>query len=211
MFVLDVDGPEGAVSLDELQRKRGRLPETAISTTGAGQHFWFAMSGPVPCSVGRVGRGLDIRGDGGYVVAPPSMHPNGQEYRWLVSEPLVEAPAWLLELARKRPAPSITSRAANSMVGRAGGYGQAALEYEIEALADTTRGGRNRQLNRASFCLHQLVAGGELDGKIVVERLLAASEANGLLQDDGLRAVLATIRSGARAGLQSPRNRRGTA
>jgi hypothetical protein len=65
VFVLDIDGPDGAASLDALERKHGPLPSTATSTTGTGQHIWFSIEAPVPCSVGRVGLGLDIRGDGG--------------------------------------------------------------------------------------------------------------------------------------------------
>jgi hypothetical protein len=210
LFVLDIDGSDGAASLDELQRKHNPLPATAISSTGTGRHIWFSIQAPIPCSVGRVGLGLDIRGDGGYVVVPPSIHPNGKSYSWISSGPLAEGSAWLIDLARKRPAPSISQRAMAAIV-RPGGYGQAALEFEIDALVKTSPGGRNHQLNRASFCLHQLVAGGELNAGIVEDRLLAAAQANGLLQDDGFRAVMATIRSGARAGLQSPRSRRGAA
>jgi len=73
----------------------------------------------------------------------------------------------------------------------------------------TAGGSRNHALNKASFCLHQLVAGGELDGPDVERELLAAAYANGLMADpgDGPRKVMATIRSGARAGLQHPRRR----
>jgi hypothetical protein len=212
VFVLDVDGTDGAASLAELEAKHGPLPATATSTTGRGRHLWFATSTPVPCSAGRVGIGLDIRGDGGYVVAPPSIHPNGRRYEWLRSDDPVEPPTWLLELARKKPASTISQRAMNNLPPAAGlthRYGEAALQYEIDALAKTPPGGRNNQLNRASFSLHQLVAGGELDAGTVHDRLVAASEANGLLQEDGMRAVLATINSGARAGLQLPRNRGG--
>ena len=66
--------------------------------------------------------------------------------------------------------------------------------------------GRNNQLNRASFCLHQLVAGGELDAGEVERALLDAATANRLVAEDGLRQTMATIRSGARAGLQHPRS-----
>jgi hypothetical protein len=88
-----------------------------------------------------------------------------------------------------------------------GAYGEAALAREAETLAAVAPGGRNHALNRASFSLHQLVAGGELEHGEVEHRLLAAAERNGLIADDGLRSVLATIRSGARAGLQHPRSR----
>jgi len=68
-------------------------------------------------------------------------------------------------------------------------------------------GGRNSALNRASFRLHQLVAGGEIDRSECEDRLIAACRSNGLVADDGLPSVVATLRSGARAGLRHPRSR----
>jgi hypothetical protein len=53
------------------------------------------------------------------------------------------------------------------------------------------------------------VAGGELDGGSVEQRLIGACHTNRLIEDDGLRTVLATIRSGACAGIQYPRSRSG--
>jgi hypothetical protein len=86
-------------------------------------------------------------------------------------------------------------------------YGRAALDSEIKTLANTP-GARNHALNGASFSLHRLVAGGELDAAEVVRELIGAATANGLVEEDGLRAVERTIASGARAGLQRPRSRK---
>ena len=83
----------------------------------------------------------------------------------------------------------------------------AALDREIKALANAAPGGRNHALNRASFSLHQLVAGAELDAGVVRHRLIDASTANRLVADDRLPSVLATIKSGMCAGLQHPRTR----
>jgi hypothetical protein len=69
--------------------------------------------------------------------------------------------------------------------------------------------GRNNQLNRAAFSLGQLIAGGELDHGEVERRLVEAATENGLVADDGMRSVLATIRSGAGAGMVHPRTRNG--
>jgi hypothetical protein len=93
--------------------------------------------------------------------------------------------------------------------GTPGAYGAAALDREIGDLSRVPPGQRNPALNRASFVLHQLVAGGELDGAEVERRLIDAAFANGLMTDpaDGPRKTMATIRSGARAGLLHPRSR----
>ena len=104
LTVVDVDGDEGERLFALLEERFGTLPPTAESTTGKGRHLWYAVpegSGPVPSSTGK---GLDIRGDGGYVIAPPSVHPNGRRYEWddTSEQQFAEAPQWLLDFARDR-------------------------------------------------------------------------------------------------------------
>jgi len=140
------------------------------------------------------------------------VHPGGPRYRWTNNRPLAAAPDWLVALTRKPVPKPITRKIALPARSLCSGtYGKAALDYEVAELAKTLKGGRNHALNRASFRLHQLVAGGELDGAEVRHRLLQAATANGLMDDDGPLAVQKTIASGARAGLLHPRNRRGAA
>ena len=86
IVVIDVDvdtakGIDGRGWLIEAQQKG--LPDCPIAETPrGGMHLYFAHpGGSVPCSVGRLGKGVDVRGDGGYVIAPPSKSPKG-EYRW---------------------------------------------------------------------------------------------------------------------------------
>jgi hypothetical protein len=203
VFVLDVDGEQGFSSLAELVEHHGLLPSTLVSTTGKGRHYWFNARSPIPCSVGKIAPGIDIRGDGGYVVAPPSIHPSGAPYRWVNGENPADAPGWLLNLARHRP--QIAPPPLNRPITCSDNYCRAALEREVRSVAEALEGSRNHALNRASFSLHQLVAIGKLDGSDVVSHLVGAAHACGLLQDDGQRQVMATIRSGARAGLLCPR------
>jgi hypothetical protein len=209
ILVLDTDIRHGGPAmLRALEDEHGTLPATLTAITSNGDHRYFRIDGPIPSSAGRLGLGLDVKADGGYVVAPSSVHPDGAVYRWVDdTAPLAPAPAWLIDRARRKPPPKISERAISSTKVDPGAYGHAALEAEIRELVSTPHGGRNIALNRASFSLHQLVAGGELDGGEVEHRLIAATEANGLLADDGMRQVLATIRSGARAGSQHPRSR----
>lgn len=96
IVVLDVDiknGVDGRKSL-------GLIPTTAcVRTPSGGDHYYFNHPGcHVATSAGQVGEGLDIRGDGGYVVAPPSQA-DFSEYEWIVrpEEGLAEMPQWLLE------------------------------------------------------------------------------------------------------------------
>lgn len=118
LIVLDVDVQHGGQgTLLELERKHGKLPKAAeVLTGGGGKHVYFRHPGyEVRNSAGRLGPGLDIRGDGGYVIAPPSVHASGREYKWL--RPLgsvhpFDPPAWLLSDAAQRrnaPAPAVES------------------------------------------------------------------------------------------------------
>ena len=169
------------------------------------------ISGTSPVDGRRIGPGLDTRGDGGYVIVPPSIHETGHRYAWL-GDPwheLATAPQWLIDAARARPERTITERAV-AMIRTpcdAGAYGHAALRAEIATLAATPPGRRNHTLNRAAFSLFQLVAGGELTEAEVLAALQQACVANGLARDDGWGSVRATIRSGRGAGLQHPRSR----
>ena len=103
LLVLDVDpasgGPE---SLAALERGRGPLPRTTRSRTGGGGthvFFRYPASEEVRNSAGRLGPGLDVRGEGGYVVVPPSRTRGA--YGWVDRSPLAEA-AWLLERLAER-------------------------------------------------------------------------------------------------------------
>ena len=103
LVVLDVDAKSGGQqSLANLEQTHGRLPLTpTASTGGGGAHYYFRC--PKGTSVGNrsgIRPGLDVRGDGGYVVAAPSIHSSGRAYAWAVAPdtPLAEIPPWLLNL-----------------------------------------------------------------------------------------------------------------
>jgi putative DNA primase/helicase len=115
LVVLDVDGRAGRLALRALVASRPRL-QARWARTGGGWHAYFAHLGTaVPNSAGRLGEGIDVRGDGGYVVAPPSRHASGRPYRWVGEEEAFAAiigdpghlspmPTWLVELVIARPA-----------------------------------------------------------------------------------------------------------
>ena len=104
-LVLDVDVDKGGdESLDVLEAKFGKLPQTRQAITGSGgRHHWFRLPDDIKlgCSNG-FEYGLDTRGDGGYVVAEPSVHKSGNVYRWDgiagFNEPVAKIPQWLLQL-----------------------------------------------------------------------------------------------------------------
>jgi hypothetical protein len=112
IVVLDVDAGHGGFdSLTELIMKHGALPATPVSKTGSGgEHIFFKHPGiEIRNSAGKLGKGLDIRGDGGYVVVPPSIHPNGNIYEWVVrpsQTEIQEMPEWMIELLKENNPPT---------------------------------------------------------------------------------------------------------
>jgi len=102
LVVLDIDPRHGGnESLAALIAEHGPLPPTPVCRTGGGgEHYYFAAPAePLQSSAGLLGDGLDIRADGGMVVAPPSVHASGTPYVWSVSpsdEDLADVPSWLL-------------------------------------------------------------------------------------------------------------------
>jgi replicative DNA helicase len=107
IIVLDVDaGHDGYESLADLIAEHGKLPDTPVVKTGSGgEHIFFKHPGTeIRNSASKLGRGLDIRGDGGYVVTAPSIHPNGNRYEWTVKPsqtPLADMPEWMIDLLRE--------------------------------------------------------------------------------------------------------------
>lgn len=106
-FALDLDGQDGEETLATWQLEHGPLPDTPTSRTGSGgRHLTFAYPGlPIQNKV-RIGPGVDVRGDGGYIVVPPSIHVSGRRYTWEPSAkpgktPLSPAPGWLLAMLKR--------------------------------------------------------------------------------------------------------------
>lgn len=207
LFVLDVDvdperGLDGEASLAALVAGHAPLPETAMARTPrGGRHLYFRF--PASCrvrnSASKLGVGLDIRAEGGYVIAPPSVNAEGKAYRWNPGPDETapaDAPDWLFDLItanREKAGPK-------GAKAQAGGPAEALLHREVEALAAIASGGRNDALNKAAFKLAILVVVGAASEEEVTTALVGACEHNGLLADDGDRAVTGTIASGLSAG-----------
>lgn len=82
-IVIDMDGPEADAPMMELERKHGPLPKTLEANTGRGRHLYFNPNDArIKPSAGVLGPHLDIRGEGSYVILPPSVHGNGTRYQW---------------------------------------------------------------------------------------------------------------------------------
>ena len=101
IFVVDIDGEQGIESLNRLELIYGKLNAPTV-ITGKGKHLYFKMPEiDIKSSVSKIADHIDIRANGGYVVAPPSVHENGHRYTWenfALNKDFPEAPSWLISL-----------------------------------------------------------------------------------------------------------------
>lgn len=197
VFVVDCDTEEAYEQVTE----KG-IPDTLTVTTARGVHLYFAVPDfPVPCRAGLL-PGVDVRGNGGYVVAPPSTHPSGKRYQWLREVPPAPAPEWLLDLLKQpRPLPPAKTVRQGETVKDPAAYVAAAFDRELQALESATEGNRNHALNKAAYNLGQLVPSGLVGEFEVFRELEAAASRIGLSESE----IAHTLRSGLESGKTNPR------
>lgn len=198
LWVLDVDGLEG---LDALVAFGYGIPGTLTAETpSGGWHFVFIDPGGLGNTASKLGPKIDSRGTGGYIVAAPSVHPNGGRYRWGAKQEPEGVPGWLIRLVRQRPKDRELPRKAIAS-GDVTGYVGKALEDEAQAVAQALEGTRNDTLNRAGWNLGTLVGARLLDREVAYETLAQAGQVCGL--DD--REIRQTLGRSLDDGAQHPR------
>lgn len=208
-WALDVDGTEGVAKLQSLNP----LPRTVTQRTGGGGYQLFFRADPTVRN--RVEKrpkgngGLDSRSWGGYVVAPPSVHPESrQPYRWLTGRgpgecALAVAPGWLTAMFRARDElslPTADPKPFKSPRGLAA-YVAKACENAHAEVSSTGKGGRNNTLNGCAYGLGRIVGAGFLSTSTAIEFLTDAALRCGLTRDEAHK----TISSGLSAGIANPR------
>lgn len=197
IYVLDVDGDEGLEALLDLGHG---IPGTLTQhTPSGGLHLVFVYPTVVGNSARKIGPNLDTRGDGGYIVVAPSLHPNGGRYRWAGKADPSVVPGWLLRLVR--PAPERREPVKPAETKNLEGYVRKAVEGERDAVVSAMEGARNHTLNAAAFSLGTLVGAGALDSETVYDVLLGAAREAGLTERESRR----TIASGLSSGTKHPR------
>jgi putative DNA primase/helicase len=241
LLVIDVDATSetDALALVEELRKQigGKLPACwMVTTPRGGLHLYYAM--PVGAKIGNraamiktTAGQIDVRGDGGYVILPPSRRSGAQArrdqcdgvtYAWSeecsigdIDPP--EAPQGLVELIARKEPPSTPAVAPTCALkrGQASGNDLAARRKEAAAMAalqkeistlDGLSDGRATELFHAACRLGEFVAAGLLPRSLVEAVLEQASNANGEVQHKGLRSVRASIKSGLDRTASKPRD-----
>ena len=135
VFVVDVDGIEAESALRVLEATHGALPATVEVITARGRHVYFRCpQEPVRNSASKIAEHIDVRGEGGYVLCPPSIHPSGRKYCWSVdsASSFADAPDWLLAILASRPQKATTSPEWRALIA---GVAEGARDCSVTKLA----------------------------------------------------------------------------
>ena len=195
LLVIDIDiktGRDGRAWLDE---NADALPQTRThKTQSGGLHLVFQMPEGIDIrnSAGRVAPGVDVRGNGGYVIVPPS-----PGYTVADDCEPAEMPRWLVRACMPPEAPAVAPRVQE----RHEKYVQKIIDNEVLAVIRSGEGTRNDTLNKAAFALGTLVAAKQITRQSAESDLMHAGNLAGLTT----RECLATIKSGLDAGVDHPR------
>lgn len=182
VWVLDVDDPEAFAPWAAM------IPPTRKVMTGKGFHFHFRHNSDVRNAQRNPKRGwpfpelpgAEVRGEGGYVILPPSRHPSGCHYAWAESCDPVTAPAELLGIVSRqdRPARKLPSQNRTPILApkcsQDTPYGIKALEGEAQAITQALDGEQEAALNGAALKIGAIVAGGRLSWTTARDTLITA-------------------------------------
>lgn len=188
VVVIDVDPRDGgATNLVRFLDGRELPPTLTVNTGGVipGLHIYYRMG--MGSWRQKLVPGVDLKSSSGYLVAPPSIHPDtGRRYEWANDLPIADAPDWLIAACLRPAQPAVRPVARLSNTGR-GDRLTGVVRFVLEA----PTGERNNRLNWAAYTCRGL------NHQQVTSALLVAAEETGLPRAEAER----TIRSGLRAGV----------
>jgi hypothetical protein len=170
IMVVDIDNDDAEIEVKKLEAEYSELPPTVEVITAKGRHLFFRYpEQEVRNSASKLAPGVDTRGDGGYVIAPPSVHPSGKRYCWSVdsANAFAEVPQWLLD---KITAPAIVPGGVLAMPG--------GLPAMANGWADLIRGGASEGRRNDSIArLVGYLLRGRIGAEVALEITLLVNEA----------------------------------
>lgn len=214
-WVLDIDGHAGESDIAALEFEHGQLPQTATQKTSHGKHLLFAY--PQDRNIGNRAKlirhpeagGLDVRGNGGYIVAAPSIHPETlAPYEWIISPedlPPQPAPPWLLDLVappENATKPHILQPSIYQPQTRIGHSTSpdSIIKDQLAAVANAPEGARNHTLNIAAMKVGKVIQASDMSETEAKALLAGAAKQAGL----GASETEKTINSGFNFGAKAP-------
>ena len=178
LCVIDIDPRNGGQIDKELM-----TPTAAVASGGGGWHLYYRHPGGLTVPALKDRPGVDVKGDGGYVVAPPSVHPGtGRPYRWTSGRAVSEMPPALrAAVARPEPAPAPPVPGRPVPARRAGGISspEALLDAHLSAVKNAPEGKRRHTLYGAARGVFRMVAAGAISAADAEAALTAAGTAAG--------------------------------
>ena len=177
--------------------------ECVVQTPRGGRHYYFRHTPGIKNSTGKLAPGVDVRGEGGYVLIPPSIV-DVKPYETAIGS-LAETQGpfseWILKALGRSAILTVDEAAAGEKPGSLSPYAEKVVEREVKKIKATPDGTRNNQLNKSAFDLGRYIGGGDMPRKDVEEKLTAAALEAGLDKKE----ISATIKSGIDKGLLKPR------
>jgi Bifunctional DNA primase/polymerase, N-terminal/Protein of unknown function (DUF3987) len=214
------DGNDGIEAFNRLMNTNGgNLADVPITkTANGGAHLFFKQpkGEPLGNRRGDLPDGIDVRGMGGFVIAPGAVLPDGKRWQSANGRPsladahkagiIPELPQWLADIIRPnwQSNGGTLDEYARTDGSRGQAYAAAALNGAVAELSAAPTGKRNETLNAVAFRLGRMIERGWIDEKTVSEALLDACAANKYLREHGHRATTKTIESGIEAGRKAP-------
>ena len=230
LVVIDCDrhpgGNDGIKAFNRLlSANRGSLAAVPMTkTANGGAHLFFKQPKGEPLGNGRgeLPGGIDVRGAGGFVIAPGAVLPDGKRWQSVNDRPLLadafkagtipEVPQWLTDIIRAKWKPNgdgieyarsfADMRGANGI--REQKYALAALSGCATELARTAEGGRNEKLNKVAYHMGRMIVRGWIEEAPVIDAFLEACNRNSYLREHGRNGTVKTIRSGITAAHKAP-------
>jgi hypothetical protein len=197
VYVVDIDAASSEIM--------PRLPETWIARTrGGGWHYVYALPDGLRLpntakqAPNAISLDADTRGEGGYIVAYPSIV-DGKGYEWTNDIDPAPLPAWVIERVRPKQQAITLTRQTFSMASTT--WAERALREEVDGLASVVEGGRNHAIVRAAFKLGQICAAGHLSFGVAHDELASVVQSW-----PSVRKSLSTIKRGLDAGAKHPRS-----
>lgn len=210
LVVMDLDG-QAAIEAFERQFPYLLDTFTVLTGSGKGKHLYFRVDDLPPTTrlVYANHQAIELRANGCYVVAPPSLHPDTHAaYRAAFSAAVRRLPhlngvkEWLyVQLTRKQKSSEATGQRSMGVVNTSR-WAEVALTNECQAVRNAKEGDRNNQLFRSAYNLGQIIADNRLPGFATANELLKAAKQAGLTEEEAFK----TIQSGINTGMAKPRS-----
>jgi hypothetical protein len=222
--VLDIDtkkdpvsGHDGGHSLGTLVAEHGPLNlATLMQETGSGGAQYFMAHAAGVSNRNGVRHAIDVRGDGGYVILPPSRHRSGRRYRWVNEAPIAPWTPWLLDVvtrkkeAAQRPKHTAVpaSEASPEMHERRRSYFAKTMDAQLEKVRTAKSGAQFPEKNRNDRLFEAACAAGNMShwqietDEDIAAQLLDAALACGLDEGDADRQIWNGIAKGKESPLE---------